>query len=76
MKLIDKIRELDASNLIMRKLLALGFTYEDEEETILLIHPNGIMKYCVQSRNALMMFYYGYLAASDPTLVIKPVDSF
>lgn len=78
MNLIDDIRSswAGAANLTMRKLIALGFEYEDRGRYFVIYHPNNKMcGYNIESKNALMMFFYGYMI-DKPTLIITPVDSF
>lgn len=77
MKLIDQIRDHTGANLIFRKLLALGFTYVDKDDYILIVsRRNTKMQYVVENWMGVLNFYYGFLEASDPTLIVTPVDSF
>ena len=78
MNLIDDIRSSwpAAANLTMRKLIALGFKYEDRGSYFVIYPPgNKLFGYNIENKNALMMFFYGYMV-DKPTLIITPVDSF
>lgn len=77
MNLIDDIRSswIGAANLTMRKLIALGFTYEDRGSYFVIYPPGKAFGYNIESKNALTMFFYGYMV-DKPTLIITPVDSF
>ncbi len=78
MNLIDDIRSswAGAANLTMRKLIALGFKYEDCGSYFVIYPPDSkAFGYIIESKDALLMFFYGYMV-DKPTLIITPVDSF